>query len=348
MTNGGKKKMTEVEYRHLTLDEAAEILAEKEDTLILCHARPDGDALGSSFALKIMLETLGMRAHVACENEVPHRLQFVKCGEDSTLAENIPQDFDGARVVTVDTASPSQLGKLADKYAGRTALMLDHHGVGERYADGFINPRAAAAGEIIFGISEILIKKGLITGLPNGFYERVYAAISSDTGCFKYSSVTPETHRIAAKIIEKGIDCAEVNHKLYDGKPYELLKAEKVGFDCLSFYDGGKIAIIEFPYEIKERYGFADENLETLVDVARCVEGVSVGAVVKQAEKGGVFRASLRSNENVDVAKICSVFGGGGHVKAAGCSIEASSCSAAAKMLLSEIRKAMSAPQSDL
>ena len=337
--------MTEPEYRHLSIGEAAEILAKKEDTLILCHARPDCDALGSSFALKMLLEALGMRAYVACENEVPHRLQFVKWGEESTLAENIPQDFADARVVTVDTASPSQLGKLSDEYARRTALMLDHHGVGTQYADGFINPKAAATGEIIFGISEILLKNGIITELPNGFYERVYAAISSDTGCFKYSSVTPETHRIAAKIIERGVDCAEVNHKLYDGKPYELLRAEKVGFDCLHFYDDGRIAIIEFPYEIKEKYGFADENLETLVDVARCVEGVSVGAVVKQSEKGGIFRASLRSNENVDVAKICAVFGGGGHVKAAGCSIEASSCSAAAEMLLSEIRKAMSAMQ---
>lgn len=326
-------------FNDLSAEETLRRLAEPKDTLVLFHARPDPDAAGSAFALKILLSALGSRAYCLCESELGGRLAFLEYEQESVLARSIPRELAPERVVTVDSASPSQLGALSEPYSDKVELMIDHHAVGTRYADGLVLPSAAATGEIIFAISEKAKALGLVRELPIAFYERVYAAISADTGCFRYSSVTPETHRTAARLLEYGVPAAKIDQRLYDSKPYELVHAEKVGFDRLERYFDGRVAIVTFPYELKARFGFENEHLETLVDVARCIEGVEIGASIKQTEAGGAVRCSLRSNGNADVSAICAVFGGGGHSKAAGCSMEGVTCDEAAKRLLSEIEK---------
>lgn len=325
------------EYRRLTLSETVEILTEKKDTLILCHTRPDCDTIGSAFALKQLLEMQGMKSHCLCSNELPKRLQFLSFVQESLLSENMPDDFSPERIIAVDTASPAQLGSLADEYIGRIDLMIDHHGKGEQYADGYIVPDISATGELVFDISREMLCRGAIDSIDGSIDACIYAAISSDTGCFKYSSVSPKTHIVAAELLRGGIDAAEINRRLFDSKPFIQMRAEQIGAENLKLYCGGKIAIIEFPYELKKANGIEDEYMETLIDVARGIEGVEVAAAIRQPTEKGVFRCSMRSNSDVDVSKICSSFGGGGHVKAAGCTIEAESASKAAEMILSAI-----------
>ena len=275
-----------------------------------------------------------MRAYCLCENEKPKRLEFIECGQESILPESLPESFEGARVISVDTASPSQLGALAELYLDRVELMIDHHGKGIQYADGYIIPGAAATGELIFDISREMLRRGVIDKIDLDTDTAIYAAISSDTGCFRYSSVTSKTHNIAASLVSAGVDAAEVNHKLYDCKPFIQLKAEKLGFENMSFYRAGKIGIIEFPYSLKMKHGIEDEYMETLVDVARSVEGVEIAAVIRQPLDTRFFRCSMRSNSDFDVSAICARFGGGGHVKAAGCTIEADTVGDAKRLLL--------------
>ncbi len=332
--------MENKEYKILSLVETVDRLCEKRNTLILCHARPDCDTVGSALALKKLLITMGMKAHVICESELPHRLEFLPMGQESLLEANIPADFVAERVISVDTASPMQLGDLEEKYLERVEMMIDHHGKGKQYADGYIIPDFSATGEMIFALSREMLRRGAINEIPDEVDFCIYAAISSDTGCFKYSSVTPQTHMVAASLLRSGIDAAYINHRLFDCKPFIQLKAEKLGFENLTLYNDGKIGIICFTYEMKTKNGILDQYMETLIDVARSVERVEVAAAIRQPKDEGVYRCSMRSSCDIDVSAICASLGGGGHVKAAGCTIEADSMDSARDIVLSAIREA--------
>lgn len=327
-------------YFDLTLDQLCDELEKPKKTLILFHARPDADAIGSAFALKLLLEEMGNEAYCLCENEIPERLRFlIENIQKSVLLSSLSNDFSSYRCVSVDTASPAQLGTLFDVFGGRIDIMIDHHAKGTPYADNYIRPDSAASGEIVFKIAERLIERGKLKKIPKKACELLYAAVSSDTGCFRYSNTTPSTHLCAAELLRSGIDTARINHCLFDSKSVKVLSAESEGFKTIRFFCDGKIAIAVFPYELKMRLGLMDEHLETLVDIARSVEGVEVAAAVRQPTEKNIFRASLRSSSDVDVSLVCEHFGGGGHIKAAGCTIEAESASEAAELIVAEIEK---------
>ena len=329
-------------FRKLKFCEVCDELAKPKNTLILFHMRPDGDAVGSAFALKLLLEAAGSRSRCVCVNEVPQRLNFLNLGiQDSTLPEAIPADFEADRILTVDTASPSQLGALYEVYEGKIDMMIDHHAKGEPYADYYIVPGGAAAGEIVFDISREFLARGIVEKLPKHLDYCLYAAISSDTGCFKYSNVTPQTHIRSAELLKSGIDTARINQLLFDSKSMEVLAVEKAGFDTLKMYHGGKIAVVFFTYEMKQKLGVLDEHLETLIDVARSVEGVDVAVAVRQPGPEKVFRVSTRSASFVDVSVVCTYFGGGGHVRASGCTIMADSIEHVADLVVDQIEKQM-------
>lgn len=317
-------------------------LAKPKNTLILFHTRPDGDAVGSAFALKLLLEASGSRAWCVCTNEVPQRLNFLSEGlQHSALPDSIPEDFEVERILTLDTASPSQLGELYEKYGDRIDMMLDHHTKGEPYADYFVMPGFAAAGEIVFDISRRFLSEGVIEELPEKLDFCLYAAISSDTGCFKYSNVTPQTHIRSAELLKAGVDAARINQLLFDSKSMEVLAVEKAGFDTLKMFHNGKIAVVFFTYEMKQSLGVLDEHLETLIDVARSVEGVEVAIAIRQQGPEKVFRVSTRSSGSVDVSVVCSYFGGGGHVRASGCTIIADSIGHVADLVVGQVEKQM-------
>ena len=316
----------------LDVEQAAQLFVDRSRVLILFHVNPDGDATGSAFALRHALEAMGKRAFCVCSCEIPERLLFISEGaQSSVLPEAIPEDFEPDLIVSVDTASPSQLGSLYELYGGKIDLMIDHHGKGTQYADGYVVTDAASCGEIIYGlIGEIAARIEYdCQNLPRRVYELIYTAISSDTGCFRYNNVTPATHIMAGRLIEKGVDGADINHRLFGIKTLKQMQVEHAGFERMNFYSGGKIAVIAFPYDLKNQYGATDENLETLVDVARCVKGVEVAAVIKQPSEENRFRVSMRSSCDFDVSEICAHYGGGGHSRAAGCTLNADSILAA-------------------
>ena len=317
-------------------------MATPKNTLILFHTRPDGDAVGSAFALKLLLEAAGSRAWCVCVNEVPQRLNFLSEGlQDSALPEAIPNDFAAERILAVDTASPSQLGDLYERFGDSINMMIDHHAKGEPYADYLVMPGVAAAGEIVFDISRQFLADGIIDRLPDRLDFCLYAAISSDTGCFKYSNVTPQTHIRSAELLKSGVDTARINQLLFDSKSMEVLAVEKAGFDTLKMFHGGKIAVVFFTYDMKQKLGVLDEHLETLIDVARSVEGVDVAVAIRQPGPDKVFRVSTRSASSVDVSVVCTYFGGGGHVRASGCTIIADSIEHVADLVVGQIEKQM-------
>lgn len=329
-------------FRALTYAQAALFLAKKQNTLIVYHANPDADAIGSAFALKLMLEALGMRAYCVCSSGIPKRYRFLTNGiQERALYETIPADFTDYRIITVDTAAPVQMGPMAEPFGGRVSLMIDHHASGTPYADYLVDEGAAATGEILFDLMRIWMVNNMMTNMSSRVYSLLYAAISGDTGCFRYQNVTPDTLRRAAALLEYGVPCADINYYLFEVKSDKVLKAEHEGFNRLQTACGGKLAMIKFPYEAKVRLVAADTDLETLIDVARSVEDTYVAAVIKQNSESLRFRVSLRSSVDIDVAAICEKFGGGGHKRAAGCTMYADHIDMAADRIIEEISRAI-------
>lgn len=308
---------------YLTFEELCERLEIPQNTLILFHRNPDADAVGSAFALKTVLENLGSNAYCVCACDVPVRLRFLMNGEqESVLPESIPDEIEFERIISVDSASPSQLGDLWELYGEQIDLMIDHHASGEPYADAYIQTDAAATGEILFDLVKALATEEKVV-ITDALCTDLYAAISSDTGCFRYSNVTPETHARAAELVASGIDCADINHRLFEAKTMEQLRAQAAGISNLHLFANGKIAVVTFPYALKAALGLADEHLETLIDVARSLIGVQVAVSIRQPGTDGTFRVSTRSNGAYDVSALCAKFDGGGHKKAAGCTVYA-------------------------
>lgn len=318
-----------LDFVSLSEDEVARRLSSAKSVLILFHINPDGDAVGSAFALRHALVSMGKNAWCICATEVPERLLFaVEDSQESVLPESIPEGMSFDLTVSVDTASPSQLGALYEMYKGKIDIMIDHHGKGMPYADNYVSPGASSCGEVLCGVIDRLYEESGIY-MPLRVSELIYTAVSSDTGCFRYNNVYPSTHILAARLIESGVDGADINHKLFGIKTLKQMQVEHAGFERMNFYSGGRIAIITFPYDLKAQYGATDENLETLVDVARCVKGVEVAAVIKQPTQENKFRVSMRSSCDFDVSEICAHYGGGGHVRAAGCTLSSDSILAA-------------------
>lgn len=336
-TTQKNRKGTDMAYRDLSLQQALELLLTPSPTCVIFHVHPDGDAIGSAFALAAFLRATGSPAYCLCADEVPERLTFLTEGvQESVSPATLPAGFENARYITVDTASPAQMGSLFDLYGERISLMIDHHDTGTAYADRLLVPTAAACGEIIFDLIAAWGKDA-----PAECAALLYAAISADTGGFRFSNVTKETHLRAAALVECGVDVADINHKLFEIKSMAVLRAERLGFEKLHLFDGGKIGMATISYEDKTFNKLSDEHLATVVDVIRSVEGVQIAVAIRQPAEERSFRVSMRACGDYDVAAVCAVFGGGGHRRAAGATITAKDAEEAERLVLNAIRETL-------
>ena len=327
-------------YKALDFSELCERLAQPLRTLIIFHDRPDGDAVGSAFGLRALLCALGSEARCVCSSEVPRRYRFAIQGvQDSVIPENIPSDFVPERVISVDTAAPGQMRELEGRMPWDVDLMIDHHAKGQPYADHFVDGGAAACGEIIYDIAKYFVAKGAIKTLPGGFSLLVYMAIATDTGCFKYSNTTSETHRRIAELMDGSFDYADINFRLFDSRSPEELKVSALAMQNMRFFFGGRLAVAAVDYDQIAALGIEAEYYDALINSARSVEGVEVAVSVRRMTEQSDFRVSTRSNGNADVSVLCAAFGGGGHAKAAGCSISAQTLEQAVEMIVREVEK---------
>lgn len=313
------------DYRTLSAKEAAEILKSAEHPTVIMHVRPDGDTVGSASALVLILKALGKDANMICSDPIPERLKF--------LTEGIPmaEDISGRELISIDVASQTQLGIFADK---TIRLMIDHHAKGTRFADSYIIPDSSSAAEVLFEIARVLIDSGELT-VSQDIAKRIYAAISSDTGGFLYSNASASSHRLAAALIETGIDHADINHRLFNSKSEQQIKAEGYIASHLSTAHEGKIAYATLSLAERQNLGIGSEHFDTAIDVIRAVRGAEVAVFIRELDDG-TFRASLRS-VGADVASVAECFGGGGHIRAAGCSPKASNIESAKEMLINKI-----------
>ncbi len=283
---------------------------------VFVHVTADGDALGSALALKCALESNGKLVDLYLNEKISQRLEFLgeycDCEYFTELKQN---NYD--TVVALDCADEKRFGKFQDYVAKHeNCINIDHHFTNTKYANfNYVDSDAAATGEIIAHLFEEMKFK-----LNKEIASLLYVAISSDTGCFAYSNSTPKTHMVAAKLISLGIDSAKINRFLFNTVTLVELNLKSHIINNLKIFYEGKLAIAVITEKDLEKFGASYENTEGLVDLLRSIKGVEVGCLIK--EKDGNTKGSIRTNAYVDAAYISSIFGGGGHIRAAGFSTE--------------------------
>lgn len=298
--------------KELNLTELCHYLKTHDDYIILTHISPDGDTLGSAYALALGLLSIGKKAFVVCNDEIPHKYDyFVKAAA--------LKSFDYKTIISVDVADAKLLGSLYEKYSDKIELNIDHHISNTRYAKNlYLDAAASATAECIYDIFTEMNMQ--ITPL---IATALYTGIATDTGCFKYSNVTPKTHLIAAELYKYGIDAAEVNRVMFDTKSKNRIELEKMVLETAEFLFDERCLMLTVTSEMQEKSGCEQSDLEGVAAISRSVEGVLCGVSIKQSEPD-VYKVSLRTYPPLDASRICGTLGGGGHVSAAGCTLEGS------------------------
>lgn len=298
-------------YTKKDIDIFRELLA-KDDVLILTHRNPDGDTLGTAFALKKLYENKGKRAWVCCSDKPSSRFEFII---DDFDMENCP--FTEQCVVTVDVATAGMLGDRFEGYSDKVDYAIDHHFTNTKYAKkSIIKADASSTGEVLWD----LIKKTSIK-IDKYIAAKLYTAISFDTGCFKFSNVKPHTMIAAADLLKYQIPFEDINRRLFDLSSLEQLKVETEVISSLERYCDNRITVLYLRQRTLLDYGATELDIDGISSIPRRIEGTVVGITLKETVEG-FAKVSLRSfDDRVDVSKIAAVFGGGGHKRAAGCLI---------------------------
>ena len=295
--------------RMITLDEVASLLQENDCFKLLTHSYPDGDTLGGAFALAFALRKLGKKANVAVNGPVPSKFRYL-------IKNYEEQDFEVQYIVSVDVAAMSLLGDSVMKGVDHIDLCIDHHRTNTVVAEHiYVDSKAAAASETIWQLVEMLGVEP-----DEDIAAGVYTGISTDTGCFCFSNTTPRTHQIAAAVIPY-CDWQSINYINFVVKTRAKIKMERMIYDTMEFYAGGKCAVVYTTIAMQKALGAGDDEMEGLANIPRQVEGVEMGITMREKD-GGLFKISVRTNDGINAAEFCKQFGGGGHPGAAGCSIE--------------------------
>ncbi|MPM14054.1 Bifunctional oligoribonuclease and PAP phosphatase NrnA [bioreactor metagenome] len=293
---------------------AVEFMKTHDDYLILCHRKPDGDTVGSAFALREALRQMGKRAQVGCADTITKRYDLITGGERSPVL-----DFEPAHYITVDIASEGLLGEQYAHLAEKTDVLIDHHPSCSRFGKiNVVYPSTSAAAEVVWHVI-----KHMPVEMTLSMASCVYVGISTDTGCFKYSNTSPSCLRLAAEIAEMGLDLSAINYQLFMVKSAARLAMEAKVIETARMFHDGRISVGVMTMKDRAVFGATEDDVDDLGSMMRGIEGVEVGLLLKE-EPDGTYKVSLRSNAQVNVSKVAEEFGGGGHRRAAGCTIKGS------------------------
>ncbi len=291
----------------ISIKQAAAFLTECDGYLIYTHASPDGDTIGSALALALILRKLGKKANIFSVDGIPEKLDFLPT--DGVFLADEPEDTNNYTLVSVDVAGPKMLGNAKNT---SFALSVDHHKVNTADCNKLlVMSDRIACGEIIF-----MIMEELCVDIDKDIAECLYTAISSDSGGFRYDATKPETHIMAAKCLEKGIDFAEINRRLFESKTQPQVNLTKTAYQNLELLCDGKFAIVAITPEEVQKCGANEMDFDCINSIPREIAGVLASAVIRQ--KSGSVKISMRSNADIDVAELAKRYGGGGHYHAAG------------------------------
>ena len=316
----------------MTLDEILKQIQKAEKIVILTHESPDGDAVGSSLAMKLIVEKLEKTADVIIP-EYSRLFNFLPSAEEIMTDSEI-KNYDLA--ISVDCATLKRMAKKEYFENAKSTIVIDHHGSNTMYGDlNYVNPASPACCEVLAGMLkyyEIDITKDIGTCLMTG--------IITDTGGFRHVGVTAETFEFTADLIRLGVDVPDIYKRTLNTKTRANFELSKKVMDRMEILEDGKVTFTYMNKKDEEEVGAEPGDHEGLVEIGRDIEGVEVSIFIRQKENEEAYKISMRSGNKVNVSDICFLFGGGGHPRAAGALIQGN-VEQVKEKLMKEVRKAL-------
>lgn len=297
----------------MTLDNILEEINKAEKIVIITHENPDGDAIGSSLAMKLALKQLGKDADVIIP-EFPKTFEFLP-GIDEVKKESNIEEYDLA--IALDCASIKLLNGFAKYFdSAKIKVAIDHHSSNTMFADyNYVDQDAPACAQlllVVFSYFNINVTKDIGTC--------ILAGIITDTGGFRYEGVTADTFRFVADLCEKGIKVSQVYSQVFASKTRTKFELHRIALNRLEFLEEGKVAFTYVTKTDEKQVEAKNGDYDGIVENGRDVEGVEVSVFLRETDKG--IKVSLRSKNYVNASKVAMMFGGGGHIRAAGCTIQ--------------------------
>ena len=297
----------------MTLDNILEEIQKAKSIVILTHENPDGDAIGSSLAMYGVLRKMGKEADVIIP-EMPKAYRFLPYVEIAKKESQV-ESYDLA--ISVDVATIPLLNGFASYFeTAKVKIVIDHHATNTMFGDyNYVNPDAPACAQVLLNIFDyfgVEVDKEIGTCILTG--------IITDTGGFAYQSTTPETFEFAAELLKKGVNVSNIYKRVMNTKSRANFELRKRAMDRMEFIEDGKIAYTYLTQKDMEETNADADDHEGIVEEGRAIDGVEVSIFIRESKKGN-YRVSLRSNDYLNVSDVCLVFGGGGHLHAAGCTM---------------------------
>ena len=306
-------RITRMKNSNASLREIGNVLKSASKVMVFPHINPDGDALGSATALCHAMRRMGAEAWVLMEEPVPEYLDFMDtscCTEDMSAAE-------GRYIsVCVDCGEEARFPGRAEAFrAGEKKICIDHHATSGSFGDiWYVDSGEAAAAQIIY---DLIREMGEEPDRREA--EALYVGLSTDTGSFRYSNTTARTHRIAAELLERGVDINDISVALYQNVSEKKVKLQAKILENMKIFAGGRGAAAYVTRGMMDEISADSDDAEGMVETLRDIRGVEMAAFFK--EKEDCVKVSMRAKSYGDVASIAALFGGGGHKKAAGCTL---------------------------
>lgn len=296
----------------MTLDNILEEIKKAESIVILTHENPDGDAVGSSIAMYLGLKELGKTPDII----IP---EFPRAFENLPGIENIKKESDIKNydlAIALDTASIKMLNGYSKYFEdAKTKIVIDHHSSNTMFGDyNYVDQDSPACAQlllVLFNYLNIEVSKEIGTDILVG--------IITDTGGFRYDGVTAETFELVAGLCQKGVKVSKVYQKVFASTSKSKFFLHRIALDRLELLDNEKIAFTYITKNDENSVGAENGDYDGIVEQGRDIEGVEISIFLRETEKG--IKASLRSKDYVNVSELCRIFGGGGHIRAAGCTI---------------------------
>ena len=297
-----------------SIKEIIEVLRKAPKVALFSHVSPDGDCIGSMLALGLALEKMGKEVSFYNPDPLPSYLMFLP--GSSRISQDLPNP-QPKTLMFVDCTDFQRVNlSMSEISQESTVLNLDHHISNQFFGHhNWVDVQASASAEIILTLINELgveIDRDMATNL--------YTAIVTDTGCFQYSNTTAQTHRLTAELLNVGLDLSSIHHKIFDQKPLAQIKLLQYALNGLEILAEGQLAVMVLSLEDFRKCGADQELSEGLVNHVRSIAGVEVAVLLKEIAPQEI-KGGLRSNLWLNVNEIAGQFGGGGHKRAAGCTL---------------------------
>jgi phosphoesterase RecJ-like protein len=291
-------------------------IKESNKIAIMSHIMPDGDNVGSCLALYNALLKSGKSVRFILDDDIPKVYKFLK---SSDKAERPGQHEHFDIVIALDCGDENRLGRSRLYLENNFVINIDHHISNNEFGNlNMVDSNAAATGEIIYQIIKIL---GI--EMDTDISECLYTAIVTDTGQFQYSNTTSVTHQIAGDLINNGVNVSLMFERIYQNSSKEKVMLTKAALGTLEFYHNDRISCISLTLKQMMEVNAQEEDSDGIINLGRDIECVEAAIFLKELEPGKI-KVGLRSKKVIDMAAVAKKFGGGGHVRAAGCTLHGS------------------------